>query len=465
MRDTLAVADAVASLSDEQRRFCAAFRAAQLQSTLLGVLVLQIKPQLEARALSLSNGASCSVLTDSYRPRFLCQVLLGLPPDALTKEIELTQDLTELFVKFQISADLLSYAGPTDGDGPFRVAAVKGHVKAIRSLIDASEERAVAARAREAAHDNPLLLLGSGGGEGGGYGGPSPMFDSASMAPSSMPPPMPAPCSAPSAGASFGGGAITFNKHRLAPRRATSSAPIVSRSVCAPPPPPPPPSQPAQQARATPPLLSAAVTPSTTAATAADDDENDGGGVSGAAGAGVVGGGGANVACQRELTSLPRDLDAAYSSLDPDSRLRPVVITPGGPWVRASYASLLSRTAIETALDAASQASLRSAAFDLVDALSRSGALPLRHAALHVLVGAAHGFDSSLVDTLTRDNINPIEKVERSLLIVASTLTGKPPAELVRGAHAARIAAHSPALFAAAEGATASLTAQSAPAA
>ena len=126
-----------------------------------------------------------------------------------------------------------------------------------------------------------------------------------------------------------------------------------------------------------------------------------------------------------------------------------------------SYASLLSRTPVETALDAAAQASSRAAAFDLVDALSRSGALPLRHAALHVLVGAAHGFDASLMDTLTRDNINPIEKVERSLLIVASTLAGKPPAELVRGGHAARIAAHSPTLFAASEGAAASLTAPS----
>ena len=415
-------------------------------------------------SLSLSDGTSCLVLTPVGR-LLLRQVLLGLPPDALTKEIELTQDLTELFVKFQISADLLSYSGPTDGDGPSRVAAVKGHVKAIRSLIDASEERAVAARAREAAHDNPSLLFGVGsatGGGGDGYGGPSPMFDSESMAPPPMPPPMPMPCSAPSGGMSFNRGGI-MPKPRAAPMMAMSPAPMVSRSMCAaplPPPPPPPPSQPAQQARATPPPLSAAASPPSTAA-AADDEDDDSDGVSGAAGRGGGSGDSAHVARPRELTSLPRDLDAAYSVLDPDSRLRPVVITPGGPWVRASYASLLSRTPVETALDAASQASSRAAAFDLIDALSRSGALPLRHAAMHVLVGAAHGFDASLVDTLTRDNINPIEKVERSLLIVASTLAGKPPAELVRGGHAARIAAHSPALFAAAGGATASLTAPS----
>ena len=42
---------------------------AQLESTLFGVLVLHIKPQLE--------------------------LLLNLPPDALTKEVALTQDLMD----------------------------------------------------------------------------------------------------------------------------------------------------------------------------------------------------------------------------------------------------------------------------------------------------------------------------------------------------------------------------------
>ncbi len=57
--------DAIASLSPEQARFARAFRAMQLESTLFAVLVLHVKPQLE--------------------------ILLNLAPDALTKEIELTQ--------------------------------------------------------------------------------------------------------------------------------------------------------------------------------------------------------------------------------------------------------------------------------------------------------------------------------------------------------------------------------------
>ena len=74
--------DAIQSLSEEQQRFCKAYRQMQLASSVFGVCVIQIKPQLEA--------------------------LLGLPSDALDKEMKLTQDLMELFVEFQVPSDLLS---------------------------------------------------------------------------------------------------------------------------------------------------------------------------------------------------------------------------------------------------------------------------------------------------------------------------------------------------------------------
>ena len=62
--------DAIESLSEEQQRFAKAFRGMQLESTLFGVCIIQIKPQLEK--------------------------LLKLPNDSLTKEIQLTQDLLNL---------------------------------------------------------------------------------------------------------------------------------------------------------------------------------------------------------------------------------------------------------------------------------------------------------------------------------------------------------------------------------
>jgi hypothetical protein len=113
--------DAIESLSPEQQAFARAIRGMQLESTLFGVLVVQIKPQLER--------------------------LLRLPPESLTKEIRLTQDLTELFLKYQIPADLLT-AGPILGDetgatapAADKINEVKGHVKAMQELIAASKQK------------------------------------------------------------------------------------------------------------------------------------------------------------------------------------------------------------------------------------------------------------------------------------------------------------------------------------
>merc|ERR1712039_144456 len=75
--------DAIESLAPQQQAFAKAFRSMQLESTLFGVLVIQVKPQLEK--------------------------VLNLPADSLTKEIKLTQDLMQLFIRYQIPSDLLSF--------------------------------------------------------------------------------------------------------------------------------------------------------------------------------------------------------------------------------------------------------------------------------------------------------------------------------------------------------------------
>jgi hypothetical protein len=77
--------DAIKSISPEQQRFAKAFRSMQLESSVFGVCVIQIKPQLEE--------------------------LLGLPPDALTKEMKLTQELMELFVEHQIYLPMMVARG------------------------------------------------------------------------------------------------------------------------------------------------------------------------------------------------------------------------------------------------------------------------------------------------------------------------------------------------------------------
>ena len=48
--------------------------------------------------------------------------MLNLPPESLTKEIQLTQKLLDLFITYQIPSDLLSYDGDATANGTAKVA-------------------------------------------------------------------------------------------------------------------------------------------------------------------------------------------------------------------------------------------------------------------------------------------------------------------------------------------------------
>ena len=64
-----------------------------------------------------------------------------------------------------------------------------------------------------------------------------------------------------------------------------------------------------------------------------------------------------------------------------------------------------------------------------------------------MIVAATHRFDQTLMETVIQGNHNPIEKLERSSLIVASTIHGKGSAELLKPAEVARVESTSPMLF------------------
>jgi len=148
---------------------------------------------------------------------------------------------------------------------------------------------------------------------------------------------------------------------------------------------------------------------------------------------------------ERDFTEVPREIDCRLEHFDGDY-VRPTVISLGATWTKRTQKSLLApRT--ESQLNKSEQKAEKDAAFDLLDALTRSGSLPLDCASLHIVVAATHCFQESLLDVLVQQNVNPIEMVERSALIMATTVHEMPAAALVREGQQARLRELSPMLF------------------
>jgi hypothetical protein len=148
-----------------------------------------------------------------------------------------------------------------------------------------------------------------------------------------------------------------------------------------------------------------------------------------------------------DFTEIPKLLDEQFEAFDEDSALRPTRIRTGEVWTRKTQKRLLSKLTMSL-MPPDEQRSAKNQAFDLLDALSRSGALPITSAELHVMVAATHCFDKSLLETVIQDNVNPIEKLERSALIVASTIHGEPAIALLNNDQQSRVATYSPGLLA-----------------
>jgi hypothetical protein len=364
--------DAIESLSPEQQRFAKAFRGMQLESTLFGVCVIQIKPQLEK--------------------------LLKLPPDSLTKEIRMTQELLDLFIEYQIPSDLLSYDGAADAPTETKLQRVKEYIARMYEMIQLSKERELAEeREREAmrlAEMNRTVL-------------PPP-----AMMPGGLPPmPMAAPVqSAPMVTRS--GAVMPVQSAAQAAPTGGAPAPMMA------PLPAPPPSQP--PAPTNPPT---SPTPQPARATPAAPGASD----------------------VSDYTRIPVELDRQFERLDTDGALRATILNPSDPWTRTATRGLLGKATTAT-ISIADQRTEKNRAFDLLDALSKSGALSIDDASLHVVVAATHCFDKTLLDTVIQDNVNPIEKVERSLVIVGTTIHGEPASALLADDQRERFFATSPQL-------------------
>ncbi len=321
--------DAISSLSPEQQRFARAFRSMQLASTLFAVCVIQIKPQLEK--------------------------LLKLPYDALTKEIQLTQDLQEMFIKYQIPSDLLSFGGAPETSDAQKLQAVKGHVKAMQEMIESSKQKELQESAQKAVYQ----VLSSG------------------------------------------------------PPQAVASGMMVQRAG----------------------VLGGAQSGSSSKSGAASHKKGADQPNAENAANGVI-----------DYTHIPALLDSRFEALDEDGALHPTILTAGKVWNKRFKKGLLSDFSTTT-LQKAEQKLEKQRVYDLLDALTKSGVLSIEGATLHVVLAATHCFDKSVLNTLVQDNVNPIEKVERSNLIVASVVHNAAPVDMLKPAELERAQKASPALF------------------
>ena len=388
--------DAIESLSPEQQAFAKAFRSMQLESTLFGVCIIQIKPQLEK--------------------------LLNIPADSLTKEIQLTQDLLELFIKYQIPSDLISYAGDVNASVKDKVNTVKGHVTAMQEMIKKSKDREIEEqkniRAYQGIAERQTL-----------YSAPPPpqpqVFYSAMPMQMSMMPTQ------------------SFSRSSMAPSISMMAPPPPSPSYSAPPPPPaasspaPPPPPAGGPAPPPPPAGGSPAPAAPNQELASQDNKTPEAGFEGdtVEDDSII-----------DYTKIPKQLDSTFEKLDDDNAMHPTIINVGSTWTKKYQKALLAEPASET-LSKDKQESERNRAFDLLDALSRSGVLPIDEASLHVVIASTHTFDKTLMKTVIQENVNPIEKVERSTLIVASAIHGVPAAELIKPEHLDRVKESSPKLF------------------
>mmetsp|Transcript_22172 Transcript_22172/g.52130 ORF Transcript_22172/g.52130 Transcript_22172/m.52130 type:complete len:986 (+) Transcript_22172:312-3269(+) len=414
--------DAIGSLSPEQQDFAKAFRSMQLESSVLGVCVIQIKPQLEE--------------------------LLGLPAGSLTKKMKLTQDLMELFLDYQVPSDLLSYDSNDEGISTNEmVAAVESHTGAVLDVIKEAKEKQLGdqimaadmAEAQSTVASGTLfteperkfvpqdrsgrkerMTYGSsvgcafdgGGGirRGNGFMADEPMYGS-------RPKELASNCNnnelsydwsgARSKGAeekraSEMAGALEWLKSNTANRDLDDEM-CVAMSVA--------------RSKKIDSLM--AKSGETEGSTSTQEEK-----------ANIYETKEGDSEPGEEFTAMPRVMNATIEKFAEWCSLRSTTIKTASEWERSRQENLLTKAETKT-LRTAEIKTEKERAFDLLDSLSRSGSLPIDNSELHVFVCLTHEFENDILDTIIQDNINPIVKLEMSTLLMASAIHGVPVQDLL----------------------------------
>jgi hypothetical protein len=365
--------DAIESLSPEQQAFAKAFRGMKLSSSVFAVGVIQLKPQLE--------------------------VLLGLPDESLTKEVELTQDLMKLFVDYQIPSDLLSYDGNIDSSPLEKVAKVKEHVNHIKKMIEKAKESEL-----ENAKQEAQMGLYAGGSiddveeeECGAFFGQATVGCAIDYA-------VPSPCPRPLAAAAAPGRRRLMKKSKAR----SKAAPQMFTKLQV--------SDKCGGGERSEPMIEVEGSNEAGKVNNRDSMNQNEGNVLLDLDSGIS-----------DFSAIPKALDSAFEKYTDQEKyggtLRNVTLKTSSTWTKKTKPNIL-RPVETQVIGSDLQKVERDRAYDLLDALSKSGALEIQTGELHMVVASCHSFEKSLVNTIIQDNINPIEKIERSNLIAASIIHG-----------------------------------------
>lgn len=384
-------AAAVSSLSPEQRRFAEAIRNYQLSATLFGVCVVHIKPQLER--------------------------VLGLPEGALVKHVKLTQDAMRLFTEYNIPSDLLSFTGDSTTPVEQQVAFVREQVSVMVEMLDKAKAEQLRQKQQEremfrSQHSIRMYVKSLTG-----------KLINAELCDTDRVWDLKLivqdkdgiPCDQQR---------MVFMGRQLENERSLASYGITQNSTVhlilrlrggggepaprseEPPAPPPDPATAEGGAEAL-----------TT-----------------------------SVVVDYDVCKLPFALEHTYATLDEDGAIHAAILRLDRQWHKWFYRSVLSDESSQV-METADQVHERNRAYDLLDALSKSGVLEMAQADLHVLVAATHSFHRALVHTVIQENVNPIEHVERSWLMMAATIHEQEVEEMLREEQVDRVRTYSPKLF------------------
>lgn len=131
-----------------------------------------------------------------------------------------------------------------------------------------------------------------------------------------------------------------------------------------------------------------------------------------------------------DLSSLPNLLQNKFDKYGTSDSIRPGIVRAGEIWKRQRQENFFSSLK-ESNLVSNNLKTEKQRAFDLLDALTRSGGLSVDHSSIHVFIATAHCFEENLLSTVIERNINPIVELEKSTLLMASVIHEKEIKELI----------------------------------